>query len=60
MIQYSKIINKVKIPLIASGGFSSIEDVNQISLLKKLHGIILGRAIYDGSIKIQDLIKISH
>jgi len=58
--EIKKIINKVKIPLIASGGFSSIEDVNQISLLKKLHGIILGRAIYDGSIKIQDLIKISH
>jgi phosphoribosylformimino-5-aminoimidazole carboxamide ribotide isomerase len=57
--QIKKIINKVKIPLIASGGFSSIEDVNQISALKKLHGIILGRAIYDGSIKIRDLIKIS-
>jgi phosphoribosylformimino-5-aminoimidazole carboxamide ribotide isomerase len=57
--QIKKIKNKVKIPLIVSGGFSSIEDVKKIFALKKLYGIILGRAIYDGSIKIQDLIKIS-
>lgn len=57
--QIKKIINKVKIPLIASGGFSNIEDVKKILALKKLQGIILGRAIYDGSIKIRDLIKIS-
>lgn len=56
--QIKKIKNKVKIPLIVSGGFSSIEDVKKIFALKKLYGIILGRAIYDGSIKIQDLIKI--
>lgn len=58
IFQIKKIINKVKIPLIASGGFSSIEDVKKIFALKRLYGIILGRAIYDGSIKTRDLLKI--
>ena len=38
----------------ASGGVSSIEDLKELSYLK-LHGAIVGKAIYEGKIKLKDL-----
>ena len=42
----------VSIPVIASGGFASIEDIRALLMprAKKLAGAILGRALYDGRI----------
>jgi phosphoribosylformimino-5-aminoimidazole carboxamide ribotide isomerase len=42
----------VSIPVIASGGFASIEDIRALLAprAKKLAGAILGRALYDGRI----------
>jgi len=42
----------VSIPVIASGGFASIEDIRALVAprAKKLAGAILGRALYDGRI----------
>ena len=50
---------KVKIPFIISGGISSIEDVKKIKSLKSpnIQGIIIGKSIYDGDIKIKELAK---
>jgi phosphoribosylformimino-5-aminoimidazole carboxamide ribotide isomerase len=41
---------RITIPVIASGGFASIEDVNALLAprAKKLAGAIAGRALYDG------------
>jgi len=49
--------SKVKIPLVISGGVSSIEDIERIKSLKNpnIEGVIIGKAIYDGDIKISDL-----
>jgi len=51
--------SKVKIPLVISGGVSSIEDVERIKSLNNpnIEGVIIGKAIYDGDIKISDLAK---
>ncbi len=51
--------NKVKIPFIISGGISSLEDIKKIKLLKNpnIEGIIVGKSIYDGDIKINELAK---
>ena len=51
--------SKVKIPLVISGGVSSIEDVEKIKSLNNpnIEGVIIGKAIYDGDIKISDLAK---
>ena len=40
-----------------SGGISSIEDVKKIKTLKKfnIEGVIVGKAIYDGDINLNDL-----
>ena len=42
----------ISIPVIASGGFASIDDVKALlePRAKKLEGAISGRALYDGRI----------
>jgi len=45
------------VPVVVSGGISSIEDVKKIKELKKfnIEGVIVGKAIYDGDIKLNEL-----
>ncbi len=49
-----------KIPLVISGGVSSIEDIKKIKLLNNpnIEGVIVGKSIYDGDIKISDLAEL--
>ena len=51
--------SKTKIPLVISGGVSSIEDVKKIKSLNNpnIEGVIIGKSIYDGDIKINELAK---
>ncbi len=46
-------------PVVISGGVSSIKDIKRAKDLnnKKIEGIIVGKAIYDGDIKLDDLAK---
>ena len=44
-------------PVIISGGVSSIDDVRNAKNLKNVEGIIVGKAIYDGDIKLEELVK---
>ena len=52
--------SKVKIPLVISGGVSSLEDIKKIKSLSNsnIEGVIVGKSIYDGDIKISDLAKL--
>ncbi len=51
--------SKVKIPFIISGGISSIEDIKKIKSLNNsnIEGVIVGKSIYDGDIKINELAR---
>ena len=51
--------SKVKIPFVISGGVSSIEDIKKIKSLNNsnIEGVIVGKSIYDGDIKINELAK---
>jgi len=52
---YEKILEKCPdIRLIASGGVSSISDIEQLKKLN-LDGVIIGKAIYEGKIKLSEL-----
>ena len=44
-------------PVVISGGISSIEDIKKIKTLNQfnIEGVIIGKAIYDGDIKLSDL-----
>ena len=44
-------------PIIISGGVSSIDDIKKAKGLENIEGIIVGKAIYDGDIKLEDLVK---
>jgi len=54
-----KIAEMSKCPVIISGGVSSISDIKKAKKLnnKNIEGIIVGKAIYDGDIKLEDLAK---
>ena len=44
-------------PIIISGGVSSIDDIKKAKGLENIEGIIVGKAIYDGDIKLEELVK---
>ena len=51
-----------KAPLVISGGIASIEDVKKIKTLEKfnIEGVIIGKAIYDGDVKLNELSEIEN
>ena len=53
----SKVAEISNCPVIISGGVSSIDDVKKSKNLKNVEGIIVGKAIYDGDIKLEELVK---
>ena len=54
-----KIAEMSKCPVIISGGVSSVNDIKKAKGLnnKNIEGIIVGKAIYDGDIKLEELAK---
>ena len=52
-----KVANTSNCPVIISGGVSSIQDIKKAKELKNIEGIIVGKAIYDGDIDLNELAK---
>ena len=54
-----KIAGASNCPVIISGGVSSMDDIKKAKKLnnKNIEGIIVGKAIYDGDIKLEELAK---
>ena len=54
-----KVADASSCPVIISGGVSSINDIKKAKELKNknIEGIIVGKAIYDGDIKLEELVK---
>ena len=53
-----KVAETSNCPVIISGGVSCIDDIKKAkSLNKNIEGIIVGKAIYDGDIKLDELVK---
>ena len=53
----SKVAEKSNCPVIISGGVSSIDDIKKAKNLKNIEGIIVGKAIYDGDIQLEELVR---
>jgi len=55
----AKVANTSNCPVIISGGVSSIDDIKKAKELNNsnIEGIIVGKAIYDGDIKLNELVK---
>jgi len=56
-----KMVKKVNIPLIYSGGIASLDDIKKLKRFetKGLEGVILGKALYKGTILLEDALKIA-
>ena len=46
------------VPVIASGGVSSLDDVGALAAIDGLHGIIVGRALYERRFTVADAIRV--
>ena len=54
----ANVANISNCPVIISGGVSSIDDIKKAKRLNKnIEGIIVGKAIYDGDIKLEELAR---
>ena len=54
-----EIVEAVKIPVIASGGVSSIDDIKRLMDIKGLWGAITGKAIYTGKLDLKEAITLT-
>ncbi|MHA1752868.1 MAG: 1-(5-phosphoribosyl)-5-[(5-phosphoribosylamino)methylideneamino]imidazole-4-carboxamide isomerase [Candidatus Helarchaeota archaeon] len=51
-----KMVNSIKIPVIAAGGISSIKDISEIEKTG-VYGVVIGKAIYEKNINLKELLK---
>ncbi len=49
-------LRNVRIPVIAAGGISSLEDIKRLRALNKknLYGVIVGKALYEGALDLRE------
>ena len=52
-------VNSFRIPVIASGGIRSLEDIKKLLKLQGLYGVIVGRALYEGFLDLGEAISLT-
>ncbi len=55
----AKMVESVNIPVIASGGVSKLDDVKSLMQIENIWGVITGKALYAGSMKLEDAIAMT-
>lgn len=60
MERLNEILGAVDISIIASGGISSLEDIRKLKEMnnKNMVGVIIGKALYEGRVDLEEAIKI--
>lgn len=53
-----EMVDSVPVPVIASGGVTTVEDVSRLATMK-LSGCVIGRAIYEGRLTLQEAMQAS-
>ncbi len=51
----AELVREVAVPVIASGGVSSLEDLNRLAATG-VEGVIVGRALYEGRFALSDAV----
>ena len=54
----AKMVESVKVPVIASGGVSNIEDIKSLMKIDNLWGVITGKALYSGALDLREAIEL--
>lgn len=58
-----EMLSQAHVPMIASGGVSTLDDIARLAQMKRIEGVIVGKALYEGridakaAIKLQDDVK---
>ena len=55
---YQELSERFSMNIIASGGVSSMEDVNRLAAMK-IHGAIIGKAYYTGAVDLKEAIEVA-
>lgn len=55
---FTEICKKSPFPIIVAGGVSSLEDIRKLSSIDGIEGAIIGKALYEGNIKLEEAIKL--
>lgn len=55
----AKMTANVRIPVIASGGVSKLDDIGSLAAIKNLWGVITGKALYEGTMKLGEAIALA-
>jgi phosphoribosylformimino-5-aminoimidazole carboxamide ribonucleotide (ProFAR) isomerase len=53
-----EVAEAARIPIIASGGIASLDDLRELSEIDGVEGAIVGKALYSGAIDLPDAIKV--
>jgi len=53
----TKMVDAINIPVIASGGVSSIKDIKNLLKIKNLWGVVIGKALYEGTLNLREAIE---
>ena len=53
-----EIVESVRIPVIAAGGVSCLDDIKNLMKIKDLWGVITGKAIYSGTLDLKEAINL--
>jgi phosphoribosylformimino-5-aminoimidazole carboxamide ribotide isomerase len=54
-----RLAESIRIPVIASGGVSTLEDIKRLKSIEQcgVIGVIIGKALYSGALRLEDAIK---
>ena len=55
--EVEKFASSVELPVIASGGVSSLADLEKLSQIKGVIGAIVGKALYEGRINLKEAVR---
>ena len=60
-LEISSLARNVKVPVIASGGVSRLEDIRSLLSLESdgVTGVIIGKALYTGDVRLQDALMLA-
>ncbi|MEH6444133.1 MAG: HisA/HisF-related TIM barrel protein [Oceanospirillaceae bacterium] len=55
----TEIASELRIPVISSGTVKSLDDISRLQLLPNIAGAVIGRALFDGSISLEDALRVA-
>jgi phosphoribosylformimino-5-aminoimidazole carboxamide ribotide isomerase len=55
-----EILDKTQCNIISSGGVATLEHIKQLASIPRLYGLIIGRALFDGTIDLEEAVALAN